>query len=138
MLCYDSGDIYEGTLMNGRRNGKGKMTFANGDKYVGNWKMDQMCDSDGQYVYKSGNTYKGSFRTCSRLISGGKYGCFDGMGQYHIVDKGTFSGYFKENKVYGQGKFETIDGKVIELGQAKQLENLTISDFEILIGNLGV
>jgi len=51
IIKYDSGDIYEGQLLNGRRSGKGKMTFANGDKYMGMWKQDQMCDPEGVYTY---------------------------------------------------------------------------------------
>jgi hypothetical protein len=40
ILKYDSGDIYEGQLLNGKRSGQGKMTFNNGDKYIGMWKTD--------------------------------------------------------------------------------------------------
>ena len=40
ILKYGSGEIYEGQLFNGKRSGKGKMTFPNGDKYSGNWRLD--------------------------------------------------------------------------------------------------
>jgi hypothetical protein len=40
ILKYDSGDIYEGQLLNGKRSGEGQMTFSNGDKYIGMWKSD--------------------------------------------------------------------------------------------------
>jgi hypothetical protein len=40
ILKYGSGEIYEGQLFNGKRSGKGKMTFPNGDKYIGNWRLD--------------------------------------------------------------------------------------------------
>lgn len=39
-LQYESGDIYEGKFMNGKRSGQGKMIFANGDKYTGKWNHD--------------------------------------------------------------------------------------------------
>jgi hypothetical protein len=79
ILKYDSGNIYEGQLLNGKRSGKGKMTFANGDKYVGMWKLDQMCDHEGVYSYKNGNEYRGSFKTCSKLCNS-KFGMIDGPG----------------------------------------------------------
>jgi len=59
ILKYGSGEIYEGQLFNGKRSGKGKMTFPNGDKYIGNWRLDQMCDNDGIYYFRNGNEYQG-------------------------------------------------------------------------------
>ena len=67
ILKYDQGNIYEGQLLNGKRSGNGKMIFSNGDKYVGMWKTDQMCDHEGVYTFKNGNEYRGSFKTCSKL-----------------------------------------------------------------------
>ena len=40
MLTYSNGDIYEGELNNGQKNGKGKFTYSNGDIYYGEWKND--------------------------------------------------------------------------------------------------
>ena len=109
ILKYDSGDLYEGQLLNGKRSGQGKMTFSNGDKYTGMWKTDQMCDPEGVYTFKNGNEYRGSFRTCSRLTS--KYGIFEGEGKLKISDLGTFNGKFLNNQIHGLGKFEYSDGE---------------------------
>lgn len=35
---YDGGDVYEGEILNGKRQGEGKYTWANGDTYEGEWK----------------------------------------------------------------------------------------------------
>ena len=75
ILKYGSGEIYEGQLFNGKRSGKRKMTFPNGDKYIGNWRLDQMCDHDGIYYFRNGNEYQGQFKTFSN-----KHGVFDGNG----------------------------------------------------------
>ena len=40
ILKYDSGDMYDGQLLNGKRSGHGKMVFSNGDMYIGMWKTD--------------------------------------------------------------------------------------------------
>jgi hypothetical protein len=108
-LKYDSGDIYEGQLLNGKRSGQGKMTFHNGDKYIGMWKTDQMCDPEGIYSFKMGNEYRGSFRTCSKLTN--KYGCFEGPGVLKIGEIATFEGYFKNGNIKGPGKIEFSNGK---------------------------
>lgn len=82
ILKYGSGDVYEGQLLNGKRSGKGKMTFANGDYYIGMWKSDQMCDPEGNYYFKAGYEYIGQFKTCSKFVNAqNKYGCFEGPGK---------------------------------------------------------
>ena len=109
ILKYDSGDMYEGQLLNGKRSGQGKMTYGNGDKYVGMWKSDQMCDPEGVYTFKNGNEYRGSFRTCSKLTS--KYGIFEGQGTLKISGLGTFHGSFLNSQIHGLGKFELSNGE---------------------------
>jgi len=126
ILKYDSGNIYEGQLLNGKRSGRGKMTFANGDKYMGMWKVDQMCDTDGIYSFKNGNEYRGSFKTCSKLCNN-KFGMFDGQAQLKISGVGTFTGTFTNGLVHGKGKFEFLEGqKIIE----KTWTNCLIDDME--------
>lgn len=62
VLKYETGEIYEGQLLNGKRSGQGQMIFRNGDTYYGMWKLDYMCDHEGQYIFSDGNEYRGSFR----------------------------------------------------------------------------
>jgi hypothetical protein len=37
---YPNGDHYEGSIIDGKRNGYGVLTYSNKDKYSGNWKDD--------------------------------------------------------------------------------------------------
>ena len=104
ILKYGSGEIYEGQLFNGKRSGKGKMTFPNGDKYIGNWRLDQMCDNDGIYYFRNGNEYQGQFKTFSN-----KHGVFDGNGQLKIDGVGVYTGKFSMGNINGQGKIEFYD-----------------------------
>ena len=106
-MKYESGNIYEGQLLNGKRSGKGKMTFTNGDKYMGMWKSDQMCDHDGIYSFKNGNEYRGSLKTAP----GSKYGMIEGKGSLKIPGVGTYTGSFANGMVSGPGKFDFIDGQ---------------------------
>ena len=101
ILQYGSGEIYEGQLFNGKRSGKGKMTFPNGDKYIGNWRLDQMCDNDGTYHFRNGNEYKGQYKTFSN-----KHGIIDGNGQLKIVGFGIYTGRFSMGNINGPGKIE--------------------------------
>lgn len=54
--------LYKGTILNGKRNGKGVYKWNEGkyegDSYEGQFKNDKKC-GEGIYYYKSGNTYKG-------------------------------------------------------------------------------
>lgn len=47
---YPSGDKYEGTFVNGVRDGKGKYTYANQDYYEGEFK-DNLKHGIGRLVY---------------------------------------------------------------------------------------
>ena len=39
-MVYNNNEIYDGVFLKGQRNGYGVLTFANKDKYVGNWIKD--------------------------------------------------------------------------------------------------
>jgi hypothetical protein len=104
-LRYDSGNVYEGQFLNGKRSGNGTMLFSNGDSYTGMWKKDQMCDHDGIFTFANKNEYKGSLTTCSKLASG-KYGMFHGAASLQLKDFGNFTGSFDNGSIHGDGKFE--------------------------------
>ena len=41
VLRYETGDVYEGYMVNGMRSGHGILTYASGDSYDGYWLLDQ-------------------------------------------------------------------------------------------------
>lgn len=43
----------------GEKHGQGKLTYANGDTYVGEWKNNKK-DGKGTYLYKNGDCYTGN------------------------------------------------------------------------------
>lgn len=53
-------DVYEGTLQENKRNGKGTMNYVNGDVYVGFWLEDKRNGS-GKMTYINGNVYEGNW-----------------------------------------------------------------------------
>lgn len=44
-----------------QRHGHGAMTYANGDKYVGEWKNDRF-DGHGTYIYADGSQDVGEWK----------------------------------------------------------------------------
>ena len=57
---YANGDKYVGEYKDDKRNGQGTYTYANGDKYVGEYK-DNMMHGQGTYTTADGTVYKGLF-----------------------------------------------------------------------------
>ena len=52
-----------------------------------------MCDVNGEYYFANGNTYKGSFKQCSKLVSN-KFGQFEGEGTLNLFGIGKYIGLF--------------------------------------------
>ena len=61
IIKYDSGEIYKGEVINGKRSGFGICVFSNGDRYEGLWKED-MINCVGKYIFSNGSTYTGDFK----------------------------------------------------------------------------
>jgi hypothetical protein len=60
-VTYSDGSMYEGeSNEHGMRHGKGRLTFANGDVYQGDFADDQM-HGQGRYMYSNRSIYDGSF-----------------------------------------------------------------------------
>ncbi len=57
---YENGDVYKGETLNGMRNGKGKLTCADGKVYEGEWVNDEI--RYGKLTYKNTGYYEGYFR----------------------------------------------------------------------------
>jgi hypothetical protein len=57
---FANGDKYVGEYRNNRRNGRGTYTYANGDKYVGGYRNDKR-NGQGTQTFVNGETYVGGF-----------------------------------------------------------------------------
>jgi hypothetical protein len=103
-------DIYVGEEKHGKKNGKGKMTYANGTIYDGLWKNDKR-HGKGIYTSSVGYRYGGSL---SKFIGEWKDGKKHGKGieykGYRIQDGG--SDYFDHWEIGGM-EVEFKDGEFL-------------------------
>ena len=86
VLKLDDGKIiYNGSLVRGKMNGKGAVTFSNGDKYEGNFRNGAF-DGEGTFTAASGWNYKGNFVN----------GQADGKGKLTTQTNVVYEGIFKQ------------------------------------------
>ena len=106
-----SNESYEGDLINGIRNGKGKLYYEDGSiKYEGEFKNNKF-EGNGKFYYRDGNYYIGQFR------NGLKHG--KGIEYYENGNK-IFEGDFINDKKEGNGKV-LMKMDIIILGNGKMI-----------------
>ena len=89
---------YQGEFVDGRREGRGVLIYANGDTYDGEW-INNLFHGGGIFntqgftsaltLYR-GQRYEGAY----------KYGKKHGHGIFHVGDGGIYDGYFEDNLQY--------------------------------------
>lgn len=79
---------YDGTWINGVREGHGTMIYKNGDKYVGNFK-NGLFNGDGIYYFANGSLYEGQWQN----------------NRYHGMGKLTYTANDECNLKYYEGEF---------------------------------
>ena len=119
---------YEGAIRNGKRHGRGKFTWPNGDSYTGEWRDDAMHGT-GKFVSVAGDgdgggfTYEGEFesnrrhgRGVLRWTSGDKYvgdwcaGERTGHGLLIYASGDRFEGAWSADKKHGRGTYWSANG----------------------------
>ena len=101
-LQFCDGTIYEGEFFNDKYEGKGKMTFKNGCIYEGDF-HDNMIDGKGKYIYPDGKEYNGDFQK----------GLKHGYGRLSWnIDK-YFEGFWINNRQHGEGMFY-LNGQILK------------------------
>ena len=100
-MKYANRDIYEGTWQNNQRTGNGVMWFANGDCFCGLWKFDHMLR--GVYSKYDSDKYDGEI----------KNGQFDVYGKYYWKSGKWFEVTFQNGKPHN-GILISPEGKMAE------------------------
>ncbi|MBX4271115.1 MORN repeat-containing protein [Clostridium estertheticum] len=114
---------YVGNSVDGKRQGKGKFTWKNGDEYDGEWLNDKMS-GEGTFSYKSKDLYVGNYK--DNLKSGqGIYtwengetyngiwanDTMNGIGEFDFMNGDSFQGKWKDGKMNGQGTYSFFENK---------------------------
>ncbi len=75
IYTWKNGNRYEGMWKNNRREGQGiwiwgEQSSSPGDRYQGQWHLDQKHGDDGHYFQANGDTFIGTFQEDQRHGSG--------------------------------------------------------------------
>ncbi len=123
-ISYDSGAVYTGTLLKGKKHGKGTLVYPNGEKYVGTW-ADGKKHGFGVYSFPDGEEYTGEWKN-GRRHGPGTYtwqngdtikGQWDngefkaGSGTYNFPDGDIYKGQWRNNMMWGFGIYTTAEGR---------------------------
>jgi len=108
---FANGNKYVGEYRSGKINGQGTLTNSNGDKYVGEF-IDGKLHGQGTWSGSNGDKYVGEWKDNKK----------NGQGTYTWADGNKYVGEFIDGKLHGQGTWsgsngdkyvgEFIDGKL--------------------------
>ncbi|MGH8120926.1 MAG: C13 family peptidase [Gammaproteobacteria bacterium] len=117
------GARYEGDMMNGVIEGKGRMLWPGGDRYTGSFRNGRF-QGQGRFEFAGGDVYEGEFTDGAmtgtgtmhyadgiRYTGAMKYGRADGKGTLVSRDS-RYEGEFRSNRYEGTGKLTDKDGNV--------------------------
>jgi len=135
---------YEGEFSHSKPNGKGKMIYANGNYYDGNWQNNVRSNGYGVMIFKDGSIQdfeKGNRLNASAIYEGNWINeLFDGYGKLTYPSGSKYEGNWKTGKKNGKGKLTKANGGIFDgsfnmglfTGRAKQIyENgdIYVGDF---------
>ena len=98
-FTWANGNKYVGEFSDGLFYGEGTYTSASGDKYVGEHK-NHLRNGQGTYTYSSGDKYVGEY----------KNGKMHGQGTYSFANGDKYLGEYKNGKMHGQGTYSFASG----------------------------
>ena len=110
---YTNGSIYEGTLDNGLRTGKG-LFCMNNQTTEGNWNNDKL-DGECIFIYPNNNIYKGPVTPPEALANG------DGL-IYYRDDTSMYSGPFIDDNPTGEGILLDNNNKIYSVKYENNVE----------------
>ncbi len=96
---YRSGAVYEGNFKNGKCDGKGILTFSNGNKYLGDWQQDKR-HGEGKLAFNEGHVYIGGF-VSSKMR---------GKGIMNYANGDIYDGNWENDRPNGSGKYRFQNG----------------------------
>jgi hypothetical protein len=99
-VTWSLGDRFEGTLVNGRREGWGRFTWPNGQRFEGDWVADRP-DGKGNMWFANGDEYEGPIDD-GRPV---------GLGRMRYSSGDRYVGPFKDGRPHGRGAYTWSSGQ---------------------------
>ncbi len=125
-VTWASGDVFEGGLVKGQRQGVGTMVWANGQTYTGDWVQDK-ATGQAKVHFFNGNEYEGQVMDGKpqgvgrmQYVAGDQFegqftqGDPDVRGVYVWRNGQRYEGSWKNTRPNGQGKLKFATGNVYE------------------------
>lgn len=122
-VVWGNGDVYEGDLVQGLRQGKGSFNWKSGQRYEGDWVHDRP-QGQGSIKFANGNQYEGGVSDAvpqgqgrMQYASGDSYvgnftaGSPDGQGIYTWKNGQKYEGGWKNFRPSGQGRMWFASGE---------------------------
>ncbi|MDR0531380.1 MAG: hypothetical protein LBG83_04870 [Oscillospiraceae bacterium] len=123
--------VYAGQWKNGRRHGRGSVTFSDKSTYVGQWKKGRF-HGRGERIYADQSKYEGEWRRGmahgrgamqyadgSSYVGQWKKGCYDGLGTRTDTDGNVvYVGVWRYDRIYGRGTCYRTDGTTAFIGES--------------------
>mmetsp|Transcript_9997 Transcript_9997/g.20678 ORF Transcript_9997/g.20678 Transcript_9997/m.20678 type:complete len:542 (-) Transcript_9997:140-1765(-) len=100
-LNYTNGQVFEGQVVNGLRQGFGKNTWPDGQQYVGHWKQNSRAGR-GSHMWPDSKTVTGQWT----------HGHLNGRCFFQWPDGATYDGDTLNGKKHGRGVHTWTDGKI--------------------------
>ena len=95
------GAVYDGEMVGDIIQGKGRMTWENGDRYEGHF-LNGLFQGQGKLQWKQGGSYDGEY----------KLGEMHGIGTFRYSNKDKYIGEFIGNEFNGTGTYTTADKRI--------------------------
>ena len=125
-VVWDNGDSFDGTLVQGQRQGEGQFIWANGQRYSGEWEQNQPRGL-GLMQFSNGNRYQGRFadglpqgQGVLKYASGDEFtgqlhrGSPNGRGVYAWAAGQRFEGEWLQGVAQGAGILKFANGDIFE------------------------
>ena len=97
---WDNGALYEGGFDNGLFSGHGRLRYPTGDVYEGDFAAGMQA-GQGKMAFHTGATYEGGFRNDT----------FEGPGRYDDGNGSVFEGNYKDGRLEGHGRLTEAEAQ---------------------------
>ena len=102
-MTWENGDAYTGDFFNGNRHGHGTLQFSDGSEYVGEWECNQQ-HGVGTRCWLNGDCYTGQYSRGQRT----------GEGRFYFANGDLYVGGWQGNILHGLGRYYYSNGQRFE------------------------